>query len=517
MGSQGSRLLSLVESHPGTSAILVIGTGTTTFLLYHFCKAQGSRLLRLVDSHPGTSTILVTGTGPTVFLVYHLWKANGSRLLSLVESHPGTSIIFVIGTVTSALLLYHFCKAQVSRFLMWVDSHPYTSTILVTSTGTTVFLLYHLWKANGSRFLSLMESYPYKYTVYVIGTGTSVFLLYHFCKAQGLHNSESGEGHITPKKTAAGHKSAGVINLVLSHPAMTTVIFMTAGINIFLLCDCWKTEGACMSSSVRLHSHLIVLAIITAGTDGFLYHNLKEIECREPSSQKEKMQEDIDPGKLSSEREHSEQHSQIDELQKELHQLRNILKQLQSELDWRKVRNKIDDITLDRRTAHPNLSIAGDQKSLTYEAQPQKYPPAPERFDSTVCVLGSEGFSDGKHYWEVDVESSTDWDLGVARKSIARKGKLSLSPKEEIWVLGLSGRDYWAKTDPWTRVIVQKKPKKIGVYLSYEEGQVTFFSVTDMSVLFTFRDCSFSGEVCPFFKNSQKGTTMKICLIKEED
>ncbi|CAM4691496.1 unnamed protein product [Caretta caretta] len=184
--------------------------------------------------------------------------------------------------------------------------------------------------------------------------------------------------------------------------------------------------------------------------------------------------------------------------------------------EWRRVRNNSDDITLDADTAHPNLSIAPNKKSLKHEAQPQKVPANAERFDSTVCVLGSEGFFSGKHYWEVEVVSSTDWDLGVARTSIQRKGKLSLSPKEGFWALGLSGRDYWAKTDPWTRVMVQKKPQKIGVSLSYQDRQVTFLNVTDMSVLFTFNDCSFSGEVYPFFKNSHKETTMRICSIKEE-
>ncbi|XP_034613380.1 E3 ubiquitin-protein ligase TRIM58-like isoform X7 [Trachemys scripta elegans] len=215
-----------------------------------------------------------------------------------------------------------------------------------------------------------------------------------------------------------------------------------------------------------------------------------------------------DPNKLEKEN---------DKLRNELGNLQEKMKELQKENEWRRARNKTDDITLDAGTAHPNLCIAGDKKSLKHEAQPQNILPNPERFDSTVCVLGSEGFSSGKHYWEVDVGSSTDWDLGVAIKSIERKGKLSLSPKEGFWALGQSGRDYWAKTVPWTRVMMQKKPKKIGVYLSYQDRQVTFFSVTDMSVLFTFNDCSFSGEVYPFFKNSHKETTMRISSIKEEE
>ncbi|XP_065426905.1 E3 ubiquitin-protein ligase TRIM39-like isoform X13 [Chrysemys picta bellii] len=207
----------------------------------------------------------------------------------------------------------------------------------------------------------------------------------------------------------------------------------------------------------------------------------------------------------------------LNKLEKENDKFRNELEELQKENEWRRARNKTEDITLDAGTAHPNLSISWDKKSLKHEAQPQKVPPHQERFDSTVCVLGSEGFSSGKHYWEVDVGSSTYWDLGVARKSIERKGTLSLSPKQGFWALGLNGGDYWAKTDPWTRVMVQKKPKKIGVYLGYQDRQVTFFSVTDMSVLFTFNDCSFSGEVYPFFKNSHKETTMRISSIKEEE
>nr|XP_042702370.1 butyrophilin subfamily 2 member A2-like isoform X2 [Chrysemys picta bellii] len=205
------------------------------------------------------------------------------------------------------------------------------------------------------------------------------------------------------------------------------------------------------------------------------------------------------------------------ELQGELRRLQRENGELQGELKWRRTHKYSDDITLNPDTTHPNLSISEDRKKFTHEPQPQKVPPTPERFDSTVCVLSSEGFSSGEHYWAVDVGSSTDWDLGVARKSIKRKGKLSLSPKEGFWALGQSGRDYWAKTDPWTLVMVQKKPQKIGVYLSYQEGQVTFFNVNDMSVLFTFNNCSFSEVVYPFFKNSHKETLMRICSIREDE
>ncbi|XP_009692955.1 PREDICTED: butyrophilin subfamily 1 member A1-like [Cariama cristata] len=173
-------------------------------------------------------------------------------------------------------------------------------------------------------------------------------------------------------------------------------------------------------------------------------------------------------------------------------------------------------IEVDVDTAHPNLSIAVDKKSFTYKSQAQKVTQNEGSFDSSVCALGSEGFSSGKHYWEVDVEKSNDWDLGVARKSSPRKGKMSLSPKEGFWALGLSFKGYWARTDPWTRLAVQKNPRKIGIYLNCEEKTLTFFNVTDMSVMFTFKDCAFSEEVYPFFKNSHKESTMRISSVKEE-
>ncbi|NXG62661.1 BT3A1 protein, partial [Hemiprocne comata] len=155
------------------------------------------------------------------------------------------------------------------------------------------------------------------------------------------------------------------------------------------------------------------------------------------------------------------------------------------------------EIEVDEDSAHPNLSISGDKKSFTHQTQAQKLTRNEESFDSSVCILGSEGFSSGKHYWEVEVEKSNEWDLGVARKSAPRKGIVSLAPKEGFWVLGLSFKDYWARTEPWTRLVVQKNPRKIGVFLNLEEKILTFYNVTDTSIMFVFEGCDFSEEIYP--------------------
>ncbi|CAM5122791.1 unnamed protein product [Natator depressus] len=276
---------------------------------------------------------------------------------------------------------------------------------------------------------------------------------------------------------------------------------------------------------------LFTLVLIAAGACAYLGYTAKrKASQKKPSKEEALLNLDIEKKTLDAESQELREKLEVQSkaYESESQELREKLEvqskayesesqELREKLEVQSKAYESENITLDARTAHPNLSISDDKKSLKHEAQPQKVPPNPERFDLTVCVLGCEGFSSGEHSWAVDVGSSTDWDLGVAKKSIQRKEKFSLSPKEGFWALGLSGRDYWAKTDPWTPVIVQKKAEKIGVYISYEEGRVTFFNETDKSVLFTFKNCSFSGAVYPFFKSSDKETSMKICSVKEEE
>uniref|UniRef100_A0A663F1A4 Ig-like domain-containing protein n=1 Tax=Aquila chrysaetos chrysaetos TaxID=223781 RepID=A0A663F1A4_AQUCH len=171
----------------------------------------------------------------------------------------------------------------------------------------------------------------------------------------------------------------------------------------------------------------------------------------------------------------------------------------------------VDDIKVDENTAHPNLSIAVDKKSFTHKSEAQKVTQNEESFDSFVCVLGLESFSSGKHYWEVDVEKSNDWDLGVARKSAPRKGIMSLSPEEGFWALGFSFKCYWARTEPWTRLAVQRNPRKVGVYLNCEEKILTFFNVTDMSVMFTFKDCNSFCRVFFLKNNFSLHNSLRFC------
>lgn len=59
------------------------------------------------------------------------------------------------------------------------------------------------------------------------------------------------------------------------------------------------------------------------------------------------------------------------------------------------------DITLDPSTAHPRLVISAGGKQVHCGERHQVLSDNPGRFNRVVCVLAHQGFSSGRHYWEV--------------------------------------------------------------------------------------------------------------------
>ncbi|XP_065271257.1 zinc finger protein RFP-like [Emys orbicularis] len=152
-------------------------------------------------------------------------------------------------------------------------------------------------------------------------------------------------------------------------------------------------------------------------------------------------------------------------------------------------------VTLDPDTAHPQLVLSADRKSVRWRETWQRLPNNPERFDPEPCVLGCEGFTSGRHFWELEVGSGRYWAVGVARESVGRKGKISLSPEGGIWAMErLNGGLYHALTFPKTTLSLGRVPSRVWVCLDCDEGQVAFFDADNKSPIFTFAPASFNGE-----------------------
>uniref|UniRef100_A0A8C4W1T7 Uncharacterized protein n=1 Tax=Gopherus evgoodei TaxID=1825980 RepID=A0A8C4W1T7_9SAUR len=148
-------------------------------------------------------------------------------------------------------------------------------------------------------------------------------------------------------------------------------------------------------------------------------------------------------------------------------------------------RAELLNVTLDPDTAHPELIVSEDWKSVRRGDTGQALPNNPERFDTELCVLGCEGFTSGRHCWEVEAKGLCA--VGVARKSVSRKGKINFRPKYGVWAVEWSGEQWCrAPTSPVTSLFLIKAPSRIRVYLDYERGKVAFIDAGKGDPIFTF-------------------------------
>ncbi|XP_049338708.1 zinc finger protein RFP-like [Astyanax mexicanus] len=189
----------------------------------------------------------------------------------------------------------------------------------------------------------------------------------------------------------------------------------------------------------------------------------------------------------------------VESLRRALSQLQEHLTQEMEKIELRRIQQYAVDVTLDPDTAHPNLILSDDEKQVTHGDKQQKLPDNPERFDTHIYVLGKEGFSSGRFYYEVQVSGKTKWDLGVTRESSKRKGEITLSPEDGYWTVRLNETKYKALDSPRVLLWLNQAPQKVGVFVDYEEGLVSFYDVEVRSHIYSFTGQSFTEKLFPFF------------------
>ncbi len=156
------------------------------------------------------------------------------------------------------------------------------------------------------------------------------------------------------------------------------------------------------------------------------------------------------------------------------------------------------DITLDPMTNHPWLQLSDDKRRVQEALNETEVSFGTQRFDSWPCVLGWEGLTSGRYYWEIDIANNGYWRIGVTTASSTRHGRCPMNPSEGFWTIWRSTRQFYACTKPETELPLSLVPKKLGVYLDYEEGQVSFYKVETRSHIFTFT-ANFREKLFPLF------------------
>ncbi|XP_036051549.1 E3 ubiquitin-protein ligase TRIM17 [Onychomys torridus] len=162
-----------------------------------------------------------------------------------------------------------------------------------------------------------------------------------------------------------------------------------------------------------------------------------------------------------------------------------------------------EDVVPDPSSAYPYL--------LLYESRQRRYlSPPPEgtapyskdRFVAYPCAVGQKSFSSGRHYWEVGMNLTGDalWALGVCRDNVSRKDRVLKSPENGFWVVQLSkGKRHLSLLPDSTQVTLTEPPTHMGIFLDFQAGEVSFYSVNDGSHLHSFSQAAFPGPLLPFF------------------
>ncbi|XP_046707885.1 E3 ubiquitin-protein ligase TRIM21-like [Silurus meridionalis] len=181
---------------------------------------------------------------------------------------------------------------------------------------------------------------------------------------------------------------------------------------------------------------------------------------------------------------------------------------------WQWIQSASVNVHLDSNSCHPWLCVSENKQEVyeLHEAPREQQLDSPEQFDKQPFVLGLNRFSSGRHYWEVNVPAKGSWRLGVAAASAQRKGRFNVAPGSGYWTICSRSETLHACTDPPTKLPNSVPLQVVGVYVDYEEGQVSFYNAKSRFQMYTFTQ-TFRDVLFPVFACLDGNTVLKISTL----
>ena len=194
------------------------------------------------------------------------------------------------------------------------------------------------------------------------------------------------------------------------------------------------------------------------------------------------------------------------------------MKKLSDDAVLKRVQQYEVDVSLDPDTAAPGLILSEDGKQVHDGGVRKKLPDNPKRFtDWFTCVLTRQSFSSGRFYFEVQVKDKTAWWLGVVRESIDRKGETTWTPETGYWIIFYYKDGLVFTGNPSVRLPLRAGLQKVGVFVDYDEGLVSFYDVEARVHIYSATGCAFTEPLYPILDPWSNSAPLIISPVNQTD
>ncbi|XP_070592101.1 E3 ubiquitin-protein ligase RNF135 [Erythrolamprus reginae] len=153
-------------------------------------------------------------------------------------------------------------------------------------------------------------------------------------------------------------------------------------------------------------------------------------------------------------------------------------------------------VTFDDERAGCRLELTGNKRKVRVSGSCKEYENSTKRFRSSQ-VLGSPGFSEGYHYWEINTKESSHWAIGVASGDIGKNDRLG--GNELSWCIECNMQRISARHNGQETKIDEDKPSRVGVFLDFPTKSLSFYSLTDKETCLHKFEISAANPLYPAF------------------
>ncbi|KAI5220737.1 SPRY domain-containing protein 4 [Manis pentadactyla] len=155
---------------------------------------------------------------------------------------------------------------------------------------------------------------------------------------------------------------------------------------------------------------------------------------------------------------------------------------------------------LEEKTAHNSLALFRDDTGVKYGLvglEPTKLAVNAERFLEWAVVLADTAVTSGRHYWEVTVQRSQQFRIGVADVDVSRDS--CIGADDRSWVFTYAQRK-WHTMSANEKAPIEGigQPEKVGPLLEYEAHRLSLVDVSRLALVHTLQT-DFRGPVVPAF------------------